>query len=115
MTRQWLAHPGLMCIKHISGEHAETHGFLAKMHQGHSLDGFYEGDLFFGAKYIQARHDLLALFLKGHSTPMAVEASLDKKYPLVMPDMDALRNSIGTLITRCAYCADKHKNVKFVA
>jgi len=108
MTRQWLAKPSLMCISHVTGEHAETHMFLAKMRKGHSLDGFIEGDMFFGAEYVKFRHDLLALYLKGHSTPLDIEENLHKQYPLILPDMKALENSLGTLLTRCEYCRSKH-------
>lgn len=108
MTRQWLAKPSLMCMSHLTGEHAETHMFLTKMHKGHSLDGFIEGDMFFGAEYVKFRHDLLAIYLNGHSTPLEIDSPLMKQYPLIVPDMAALKNSLGTLISRCDYCRSKH-------
>lgn len=110
MTRQWLAHPEFMCTSHISGEHAEAHSFLSKMRKGFSLEGFYEGAMFFGAEYIQTRHDLLATYLTGHSTPLYMEEELYDKYPLLAPTLDHVRTSITTLINRCEYCRFKHRN-----
>lgn len=110
MTRQWLADPKLMCMSHITGEHAEAHSFLTKMHQGQSLDGFREGSMFFGAEYVKYRHDMLTLYLQNHSTPLEVDSTLIKQYPLVVPTMDDLKLSLGTLITRCETCLWKHKN-----
>lgn len=108
MTRQWLSPPGLMCTSHLLGEHAETHSFLSKMHKGHSLEGFYEGHMFFGAEYIKARHDLLSLFIKGHGTPLDIEPELKTKYPYLAPTIDSVQASVLTLINRCEYCAYKH-------
>lgn len=113
MTRQWLAHPDYMCISHITGEHAETHSFIAKMRKGYSLEGFYEGGMLYGAEYVVARHELLSQFLKGHSTPLYVEddiARLSREYPLNPPTIEHVRNSIITLINRCENCYAKHGN-----
>lgn len=108
MTRQWLSDPSFMCIRHLTGEHAETHSFLTKMHQGHSLDGFIEADMFFGAKFVKARHDLLAMFLEGHGTPLEIDSKLENQYPFIVPTIEAVTNSVNTLVTRCEYCRAKH-------
>lgn len=108
MTRQWLAQPNNMCVSHITGEHAEAHGFLTKMHRGQALEGFTEGSMFFGAEYVKARHDLLAYFLKGHTTPLDIDERLRFEYPLVVPTMENLKESIGVLVTRCQDCRTKH-------
>jgi hypothetical protein len=99
-------------MSHLTGEHAEAHMFLTKMHRGHSLEGYYEGDMFFGAQYVKGRHDLLAAFLGGHGTPLEIEAKLIRDYPLVEPTMEALKNSLGVLLSRCAYCADRHERFR---
>jgi hypothetical protein len=49
MTRQWLARPEDMCIRHLTGEHAEAHSFVTKMEKGQSLLGFRVQSMFFGA------------------------------------------------------------------
>lgn len=108
MTRQWLANPSLMCSKHINGEHAEAHGFMSRMHQGHSLEGFIVADMFFGAEYVKFRHDLLAQFLPNHSTDLELDTQVLRDYPLIVPEMDALKNSLSVLISRCSDCQNKH-------
>lgn len=108
MTRQWLSPPENICIQHVLGEHAETHSFLSKMRQGHSLEGFRDGSMFFGAEYVQRRHDLLAATLKGHSTPLHLTDKMKEFYPLVLPTEEDVHKSILDLINRCDYCRDKH-------
>jgi hypothetical protein len=38
--RQWMVAPYLMCQKHLLGEHAEHHMFVACINQGRSIEGF---------------------------------------------------------------------------
>lgn len=108
MTRQWLADPELMCSSHILGEHAETHGFMEKMEKGHSLDGFIEGSMFFGAKYIEHRHNMLVPYIPGHGSPLVLTEKLTRDYPLIVPTMDNLKKSLGDLVGRCIDCARLH-------
>jgi len=109
MTRQWLADPDKMCMSHIAGEHAEAHGFMTKMHREISLDGFIEGSMFFGAEYVKYRHDLLMVHLPNHTTPLELDDKVVRDYPLVMPTMDDLKTSLGTLLSRCNDCLLKHQ------
>lgn len=94
-----------MCKQHILGEHAETHSFLKKMEQGHSLAGFIEGSMFFGAAYVEARHNLLVPFIAGHFTPLKTNKILRARYPLLTPSEKDVTKSISTLINRCEDCA----------
>lgn len=105
MTRQWLATPEYMCKQHIMGEHAETHGFIDKMTKGHSLEGFREGSMFFGAEFILARHDLLVPFIPGHGSPLVITDQMKRQYPLICPTIEDVKKSVGTLISRCPECA----------
>lgn len=104
MTRQWLADPNIMCMNHLTGEHAEAHMFLSKMERGYSLKGFYEESEFFGAIYLKMRHDLIAEMLDGHKTPLTIDAGLEQAYPLAMPQMANLKKSLGDLLNRCSKC-----------
>lgn len=106
--RQWLADPRKMCSSHINGEHAEAHSFLSKMRQGHDLTGFIEGKMLFGAEYVKARHDLLAIFLPNHSTPLDLTDKIISAYPLTDVTMDSLKESLGILLSRCDDCLKKH-------
>lgn len=108
MTRQWLSPPENMCLSHLLGEHAEAHSFLNKMRQGHSLQGFIDGSMFFGADFVRFRHDLLAASLKGHTTPLELTENMRQFYPLIVPDEDDINKSVTDLINRCEYCASKH-------
>ena len=108
MTRQWLADPEQMCQNHLLGEHFETHIFIEKMQRGTSLQGFYESGLFFGARYVLARHNLLASKIKGHATLLVVTREIEETYPLIVPTADDVLSSITDLISRCVPCRKKH-------
>ncbi len=104
MTRQWLADPNLMCQKHIVAEHFEAHMFLSKMEKGYSLKGFIEGSMFFGASFIQERHDLLAQYIEGHKTPLYIPETVIGKYPEIPRLTNDFESSLGTLYSRCKNC-----------
>jgi hypothetical protein len=95
-------------MSHITREHTDAHGFLTKMHRGNSLDVFIEGDMFFGAEYVKYRHDLLAKYLNNNDTPLELDPKIIREYPLILPSMDALRTSLGILLSRCETCRWKH-------
>lgn len=82
--------------------------FLSKMHKGIKLNGFIEKSMFFGAEYVKARHDLLASYLSGHSTPLYLDPRLIEKYPLLVPTMEHVKVSLSDLLGRCEYCSQKH-------
>lgn len=104
MTRQWLADPKLMCSQHLTGEHAEAHMFMRKMQKGHSLKGFIEGSMFFGAGFLYTRHNDLALHLGGHATPMELDGKLVTAYPDVPRTQEHVEKSLKDLLTRCYQC-----------
>jgi len=113
MTRQWLADPSQMCMQHLTGEHAETHMFLRKMEKGYSLKGFIDGYMFFGAKFLKERHDFIALFLKGHKTPLEIGATEYDNYPEVPITLTGIGVSLSTLLDRCEDCYNKTYRPRF--
>jgi hypothetical protein len=105
MTRQWLARPEDMCIRHLTGEHAEAHSFVTKMEKGQSLLGFRVQSMFFGALFVKARHDYIASLLPNHATPLVVTESMIEQYPLVMPTLEDVEKSTRDLLSRCSECS----------
>ncbi len=110
MTRQWLAPPSMMCLNHRMGEHFEAHVFLRKMQKGHSLKGFRDGSMFFGATFIKYRHDLLAKDFKGHKSPLKLDIDVVEKYPFIVPTVDDISKSLTDLIERCPSCVKVTSN-----
>jgi hypothetical protein len=93
-----------MCMPHVLGEHAETHMFLTKMLKHHSLQGFRDGSMFFGAAYVLARHERIIERLPGHKTPLFIPKDLYEKYPFYPPTERDYIKSNNDLLTRCAEC-----------
>lgn len=104
MTRQWVVPPAMMCLSHRLGEHAETHMFLKKMEKHHSLQGFRDGSMFFGAEFLLKRHELLAAGLSGHKSPLIIRDQIDYWYPYIEPTREDILVSGTTLFSRCPNC-----------
>jgi len=105
MTRQWLVEPREMCKQHLLGEHLEAHIFLSKMQKGYKLDGFRKGSMFFGASYVQYRHDLIAEVLnQPHKTPLLLQDLKVEKYPYIAPTSKDFEKSSNDLYGRCERC-----------
>jgi hypothetical protein len=93
-----------MCQQHRSGEHLEAHIFVSKMEAHHSLKGFSDGSMFFGADFIKYRHDALAETMSGHQTPLEITEQMRKEYPFTDPTWNDYLTSLGTLYQRCENC-----------
>lgn len=111
MTRQWLTDPNMMCKQHLLGEHLEAHIFVSKMHKLNKLDGFRKGSMFFGAEYVQYRHDIIARYLsrfsgKEHKTPLHIGDLEIINYPLIKPAEKDFAKSNDDLYGRCQRCRD---------
>ena len=63
--------------------------------------------MFFGADFVQYRHDLLANLIGGHSTPLEISEDVRKHYPLIMPTEADVRKSLGDLLGRCEKCYER--------
>ena len=103
----------LMCVKHLLGEHVETHMFLGSLKAGRNLLGFFERGLLEPESLLR-RHDELAyeIVRRGysHKSPMDGDvlrealsglASMQRKARV---DRDA---SLRELVRRCPECAKK--------
>jgi hypothetical protein len=59
--RLWMVPTNVMCIKHLLGEHLETHMFLGSIIRIRSLENFFaKGFLTSNLNLLRARHDQLA-------------------------------------------------------
>ena len=124
LVRHWLVKPELMCMQHRAGEHLECHMFLGAMQQGKQLAGFYDKGLFFGPEFLYYRHYQLALFLRGHQSPIwslqpgsrlgsIPGLSIDREqYPDIKPTIAVRNASLRTLLSRCPDCLSLHKKAK---
>lgn len=124
--RHWLVRPELMCSKHLLGEHLECHMFLGSMRGNKSLDGFYEGGLFFGPAFLEHRHRQLKAFIEGHHTEITpiriAEATAPwsgkpvmygrKTYHDLPITKAVIKESRTTLLSRCGYCRSLHLRAK---
>ena len=57
--RMWMVDPGVMCDRHLLGEHAETHMLAGTLARGRSIDGFIANDLLEPSSLV-VRHERLA-------------------------------------------------------
>lgn len=44
--RMWLVNPRMLCTKHLSGEHVETHMFFGTLNKGIGVRGYIDKNLF---------------------------------------------------------------------
>lgn len=104
--RMWMVDPGLMCNRHILGEHGELHKFLHNWKKKHSVAGRVADNQIEPLSY-KSRHDALAkeMFTRG----------MNHKSPLEQPDFSYLPNehlhfkvdvesNLELLYNRCSEC-----------
>ena len=82
--------------------------FFFKMQKGHSLQGFYDGSMFFGATFLEDRHNLIGKELFGHKTPIKIPQNLIEEYPLILPTDEDYEESLSVLLDRCKECRYRH-------
>jgi hypothetical protein len=99
----WMVEPGMMCDKHLRGEHVECHMFVGTIRQGKSLAG-YVRDGIVDTSLIKERHDQLAaeMVLRGGK----------HKSPIEQPDCERqgrvdVHESAVELARRCPVCRSK--------
>ena len=61
--RMWKINPGLMCSRHLLGEHVEMHMFAGCLNKNKSIEGYIKKGLVETA-LIKMRHDVLAAEMK---------------------------------------------------
>lgn len=100
--RMWNVDPGLMCRRHLLGEHVEMHMFAGCLLRGKSIKGFLDKGLV-EVEHVTRRHDELAVEMQRrgfrHISPLVED------YPSFAAgcvDSDANLRELGR---RCPDCA----------
>lgn len=90
--RQWMVNPAHMCRRHLLGEHAEHHMFVAALDRSKSVKGYLKNNLL-EPKSLLARHEALAteMLRRGYS----------HRSPLRDPSLDYLpKDALAACINR---------------
>ena len=107
--RQWMVDPKFLCVKHLSGEHVESHMFLGCIKKGTSLKGYIEKGLV-EVENIQKRHDELAneMIKRGynHNSPLDCCNLLWEE-----GNVNSEQN-IEELKRRCPNCRERFENAR---
>ena len=102
-----MVNPEDMCIRHLLGEHLETHMFYTHLTKKRKISGFITSNCI-EPKSIKIRHDILASFIKNHKSLM--NENPDISY-LPVSEVNARVNtakSFSLLMGRCPKCLDKY-------
>jgi hypothetical protein len=101
----WMVEPGLLCRKHLLGEHVECHMLEGSLRKGISVKGFVEKQLV-EIQSLQSRHGLLAgeMVRRGyrHKSPLAGIPDRGLSSEKIDP-----RKSLRELQARCAECKNR--------
>lgn len=111
--RMWMIPPGLLCRRHLLGEHNELHMLAGSLLRGRRLDGFLAKCLL-EPSALRARHDVLAAEMAArgyrHASPLPPFEAALTRYPqdtqaalaatVVDPEL-----SRRELAARCPDCA----------
>ena len=104
--RMWNVPTEQMCLKHLLGEHVETHMFAGTMNKGKSLTGYIDNGLVEVDKLVD-RHEELAeeITRRGynHKSPLLIDDMVLAVYK-GMGKVDS-QNSLDELAKRCERCA----------
>ena len=111
--RMWMVDPGLMCDRHLLGEHVECHMFTGQLKRKRNIDGYIENGLLEPAS-LNSRHDELAgeMIKRGfkHKSPLKNFGAgyLPKKQQKFRVDRES---SYKELKKRCVRCRQMARNI----
>src|SRR5512137_1557347 len=99
----WMVRPGILCRRHLLGEHVECHMLAATLRLGHSVAGYIANDLL-EPRSLRARHDALAAEMgrRGyrHASPLGRVALHALGSDMLGHRVDA-GASLAELLSRC--------------
>lgn len=106
----WMLPPGKLCVKHLLGEHVETHMLLGSLQKRKNLSGFFEKGLLEPGSLL-ARHDQLAAEMgkrgynhKSFMDPQVVKKALEGMgEDLTGHTVDPAKSAVE-LARRCETC-----------
>ena len=115
--RMWMCDPGILCQKHLCGEHVEMHMFAGALKKRKKMAGYIRNNCF-EPRSLAQRHEELAneMFKRGynHNSPMSEEdcenvcdMPIEEQYWEVNRQV-----SLNDLITRCPKCKDRLMELK---
>ena len=101
--RMWNVDPGLMCRRHLLGEHVEMHMFVGAIRKGMPIKGYVERGLVETGN-IGKRHDELAGEMEergyAHNSPLADFSCESDGFVDVEKNLEELRS-------RCPECRER--------
>lgn len=114
--RMWMVDPGIMCRKHLLGEHVELHMFLSHIVNGKKVEGFVNNNLLEIASIV-TRHEALVneMMLRGykHNSPLDVGKvrllHISVPYLLFQCNTVDRNMALNDLIFRCTECKNRAK------
>ena len=102
--------PATMCLKHLLGEHVETHMVLGCLRNGSSLKGYFtKGLLELSSLYV--RHNQLASEIEKRGYHHRSPLNLTWFPPVVLPAIGGVVDpvkSLAELHKRCATCKSRY-------
>lgn len=113
--RMWLCDPGILCRRHLLGEHVEMHMFLGSIKKGIGMVGYIRNDLVEPALIIN-RHERLKneMLIRGycHNSPMEVDEHfllLDLLPSDILNHKIDREKALAQLLTRCDECRTNYR------
>ena len=109
--RMWMVDVATMCLKHLLGEHAETHMILGCLRNGSSLQGYYTKGLVELTSLV-ARHNQLAAEIEKRGYCHRSPLNLTWFPPVTLPKsggtVDPVK-SLAELHRRCVTCKSRYE------
>lgn len=107
--RMWMVDPGLMCVKHLLGEHVEMHMFLGTIKKGKKLDGYVRNNLL-QFRSIVSRHSELAneMSKRGMTHKSELNQLPETNYPYFIKESIVTKSKASEdLFSRCPECRNR--------
>lgn len=112
--RMWMINPKILCKKHLTGEHVETHMFVGAINKGKSIAGHTIMNQAEPQKLMQ-RHDELAaeMLARGykHESPL-IKPQLEKLPRGTLLAKVNKKAALADLLARCLDCKTNYLKLK---
>jgi len=106
--RMWMIPPGLLCDKHLLGEHGEIHKHRHNFVKGHSIAGRISPVVQIEPQSMKKRHDVLSVEMRLRG--------MNHKSPYVQPDVSSYPvvyvNQTQSMLDLRERCKDCKKRIE---
>ena len=102
--RMWMVDPGIMCRKHLLGEHVEIHMLIGSLRSGKSIQGFLDRGLL-EPQNIVSRHRALVREMLGRGYRHKSELNINFNISQI-GEVDQ-EKSLWELLERCSECSTR--------